>query len=103
MSILLRELRRPTSIDRDHRTGDERGGLQRVADLSDTEFGVHPAHTPFAYLPRDKESEVRDLLAERRPVLVVGHSMAGKTRMCAELARREFPDWPVFILSLIHI
>ena len=79
------------------RTGDERGGLQRVADLSDTEFGVHPAHTPFAYLPRDKESEVHDLLAERRPVLVVGHSMAGKSRMCAELARREFPGWPVFI------
>lgn len=49
------------------------------------------------YLRRDRQSELRDRLVEGHPVLVVGHSMSGKTRMALEVVRKLYGSWPVWI------
>lgn len=74
-----------------------RDGLPRVQDLRLQQFGVRQAHVEVAYLHRDKEAELTGHLAARRPVLVVGDSMSGKTRMAAEVLRREYARWPMVV------
>ncbi|HEY5844357.1 MAG TPA: hypothetical protein VIU87_23375, partial [Mycobacterium sp.] len=64
---------------------DPRGDLPQVSKLELSHFGVHRAHVELAYLHRDKEAELVQHLVAGRPVVVVGHSMSGKTRMAAHL------------------
>ena len=84
-------------VGRAVRTGNERGGLDLVRDVEDAELGVHPAHVTVDYIRRDKERDLREALAAGRPTLVLGHSMAGKTRMAAQVIREEYGDRPIFI------
>jgi tetratricopeptide (TPR) repeat protein len=84
-------------VDRSVRTSDGRGGFRSVRDLEVVEFGVHPAHVAVGYIDRDKEVDLLEGLRAGRPVLVVGHSMAGKTRMAARVLMQEYPDRPICI------
>jgi tetratricopeptide (TPR) repeat protein len=52
---------------------------------------------PIPYVQRDVEEEVRDYLRSGRPVLLVGSSMVGKTRMAVRLIKELFPDRGILI------
>lgn len=56
------------------------------------DWGVHPSLIRIPYLKRDIEGEILDAIEGNQPVLVVGPSMAGKTRMAAKLVQECFPD-----------
>ena len=58
---------------------------------------MHHAVKAIPYIERDKEAEVCAHLRARRPVLLVGSSMVGKTRMAAEVVKSLFSAWPVVI------
>ena len=58
---------------------------------------MHHAVKAIPYIERDKEAEVRAHLRAGRPVLLVGSSMVGKTRMAAEVVKSLFSAWPVVI------
>jgi TPR repeat protein len=84
-------------LDDAARATDERGELPLVRQMSDIQLGVHAAHRELPYLRRDVQDNLTDLLEERRPVLLVGHSMAGKTRLCAQVLRDRYGQWPLLI------
>jgi hypothetical protein len=59
---------------------------------------VHAAIIDIPYVPRpNKEREVREHLLAGRPVLLVGSSMVGKTRLVAEVVLDLYPDRPIVI------
>ena len=58
---------------------------------------VHHAVMAIPYIERDKEAEVREHLMAGRPVLLVGSSMVGKTRIAAEVVKSLFAARPVVI------
>jgi TPR repeat protein len=64
-----------------------------IVDLSMEDLRVHTAVVDVPYLPRPvKEREVGDHLRARRPVLIVGPSMVGKTRLAAAAVGLVLPD-----------
>ncbi|WP_370964710.1 tetratricopeptide repeat protein [Amycolatopsis sp. cg9] len=64
-----------------------------VADVSLEELRVHAAVVDIPYVSRAvKEREVGDHLRARRPVLIVGPSMVGKTRLAAATIGRTLRD-----------
>lgn len=73
------------------------GSLPTVNELGLDVFRVHAAGADIPYLRRDRQGELHDRLVEGRPVLVVGHSMSGKTRMALEVVRHLYGSWPVWI------
>ena len=73
------------------------GRLRTVGETGWDEFRVQPAAVELGYIPRDMQQELHNRLVEGRPVLVVGHSMSGKTRMAYEVVRELYHDWPVWI------
>jgi Tfp pilus assembly protein PilF len=73
------------------------GGLRTVDETSREDFRVHRGSVELDYVERDRHQDLRHLLVEGRPVLVVGHSMAGKTRMAYEVVRELYGDWPCWI------
>jgi tetratricopeptide (TPR) repeat protein len=81
------------------RTVDESGRQERVGDVDLRRFGVHRAHIDLGYIHRDAEAELLPLLNAAAPVLVVGHSLAGKTRMTAQVLREHFADRPILLPS----
>jgi hypothetical protein len=58
---------------------------------------VHTAVIDMRYVARDSEQQLRKLLAAGRPVLLIGSSMVGKTRMAARVVQDMFADRPIFI------
>jgi hypothetical protein len=67
-------------------------------------FGVKPADLPgeptyLSYVPRDGDAElvgaVRGVISDRRMLLIVGGSAAGKSRSCAEATRQLMARAPV--------
>jgi TPR repeat protein len=77
------------------RAGDR---LPTVAEANLRTLRVHPAVIDVPYLHRvAKEQEVRELLIAGRPVLLVGSSMVGKTRLAAAVVRELYPDWRLLI------
>ncbi|MGB6161956.1 MAG: tetratricopeptide repeat protein [Pseudonocardiaceae bacterium] len=67
--------------------------LPTVAEVDLRTLRVHPAVIDVPYLPRRaKEREVRERLRAGRPVLLVGSSMVGKTRLAAAVIRDLYPD-----------
>jgi tetratricopeptide (TPR) repeat protein len=75
------------------------GHYERVRDVAPARFGVHPAHVVLDYVPRLAESEVLAGLNSGCPVLVVGDSMSGKTRMTAHVLVDNFGERPILIPS----
>ena len=68
------------------------GWLPQVGAVSDIDLRVHAAQVELPYIMRDKQAQVDDALRTRQPVLIVGHSMAGKTCLAAARVRALFPD-----------
>ena len=73
--------------------------LPRVRDVSLEQLRVHESRVNVPYIKRDKESEVDAALSAQRPVLIVGNSMAGKTRLAAARVAAIFGD-AVFLAPL---
>ncbi len=75
--------------------GPARLPLVREAGLA--QLRVHAAQVEVPYVQRDAEQMVTGTLAPGRAVLLVGHSMAGKTRLAAQVAYQRFPDAPLLV------
>jgi hypothetical protein len=73
---------------------------QRFKDVGDIDLGIHPpVQDAPEFLERDKTEEVCRLLEAGQPVLIVGNSMAGKSRLAAEAVRRTYPRRRTLIAS----
>jgi tetratricopeptide (TPR) repeat protein len=68
-----------------------------TVDMVDLGVRTHHAVMAIPYIERDREDDVRAHLRAGRPVLLVGSSMVGKTRMAVEVVKSLFSDWPVVI------
>jgi hypothetical protein len=81
---LLRHLDVPT----------RRGALPLVRDLRLQDLRVHDSVINVPYIPRDPvvEDRVDAAVRERHPLLIVGHSMSGKTRLAAQRTKATLPD-----------
>ena len=77
--------------------------LRRVREVAIEEFGTRQAILSIRYQQRDIEPRVRDALRRDKMVLVVGSSMAGKTRMCAEVVRGSYRRWFFFHPSPVEL
>jgi hypothetical protein len=67
------------------------------AGSADLEGRVHQTVLPIPYIRRDEEDTIRAHLRARRPVLLIGSSMVGKSKMAARVITEEFASWPVAI------
>jgi TPR repeat protein len=76
---------------------DTPGEYPTVGEVSLHDLGVHVSLEKLGYLRRDKEHDLEQLLQAEVPVLVVGRSMAGKSRMAAEVVKRMFSDRQIVI------
>jgi hypothetical protein len=70
--------------------GPARLPLVREAGLA--QLRVHTAQVQVPYVQRDAEQIVAETLGPGRAVLLVGHSMAGKTRLAAQVVQQRIPD-----------
>jgi hypothetical protein len=91
-----REIRRAARAGLQGTTGTD-GGKLPAAGTADLEARVHQTVLPIPYIHRDEEGTIRGHLHARRPVLLVGSSMVGKTKMAACVIAEEFGLWPVAI------
>lgn len=73
------------------------GELKTVNQLGPQDFRVGPSTLKLGYLQRDAHELLRAQLVDGGPVLVIGHSMAGKTRMAYEVVRQLYANWKVLI------
>jgi TPR repeat protein len=71
--------------------------LPLVREAGLTQLRVHRAQVQVPYVERDVQQQVAAALGWGRSVLLVGHSMAGKTRLAAQVMRQRFPDAPLLI------
>ena len=69
--------------------------LAREAGLA--QLRVHAAQVQVPYIERDVQQQVADAVGPGRVVLLVGHSMAGKTRLAAQVVQHRFPDAPLLV------
>lgn len=72
-------------------TSGHRDAALPTVEGNELEVRVHRAVIEIPYIRRDKEKAVQDLLIAGRPVLVVGSSMVGKTKMTTAVVRDLFP------------
>jgi hypothetical protein len=77
--------------------GPAGGDLPTVGAVDLATLRVHTAVVDVPYLARDDELQLRELLRQGRPALLVGSSMVGKTRMAAEVVKDLFPERPILI------
>ena len=73
------------------------GSRLPTAAAADLEARVHQTVLPIPYIHRDDEDTIRAHLRAGRPVLLIGSSMVGKTKMAARVIAEEFGSWPVAI------
>jgi tetratricopeptide (TPR) repeat protein len=73
------------------------GDVLPLAAEADLDARVHRAVLELPYIHRDVEDQVRRYLADGRPVLLVGSSMVGKTKMAATLIQAILPARRVVI------
>ena len=74
-----------------------KGELPLVKDVETTAFGVNPARVSVEYLDRQAQGALMRLLSDCVPTLLLGDSLAGKTRMAAEIVSRHYSDWHVWL------
>lgn len=72
-------------------------GLPLAREVRLQQLRVHQARVGTKYVRRDMQSEFAESVGRGRAALLVGHSMAGKTRLAAEVIKREHGDSEVFI------
>jgi tetratricopeptide (TPR) repeat protein len=68
-----------------------------TAAAANLEVRVHRTVLPIPYIHRDEEEIIRAHLRGGRPVLLIGPSMVGKTKIAARIIAEEFGSWPVVI------
>lgn len=68
-----------------------------LVEATDLETRVHRAVLAIPYVRRDAEEQVRRHVRVHQPVLLVGPSMVGKTRLAAEVVATECASLPVVI------
>ena len=73
------------------------GSKLPAATSAALEARVHPTVLAIPYIRRDQEEVICGHLRAGRPVLLVGSSMVGKTRMAAQVISREFGDRPAVV------
>ena len=71
--------------------------LPLVREAQPAQLRVHAAQVQVRYIERDVQPMVADALGRGRGVVLVGHSMAGKTRLAAQVVQQRFPDAPLLI------
>ena len=100
VALIVPELRaRGTEDDTRARLLEQRvavsGGhhrLLRVRDVGLDQLRVHATRVQVPYIERDQQDKLKAAVGPGQAVLVVGHSMSGKTRLAAEVVKRKFPD-----------
>jgi hypothetical protein len=80
------------ALVREHSRLPSGGVLPRVKEVRLEDMGVHRAAVDVPYITRDAEPDVYAAL-ERRLLLIIGPSLAGKTRLAAEAIRRRYPHY----------
>ncbi len=73
------------------------GSILPAAGSADLEARVHQTVLAVPYIHRDEEEAIRAFLRAGRPVLLIGSSMVGKTKMAARVIAEDFGSWPVAI------
>src|SRR5580700_5259297 len=102
LAVLSQALRRRHEMAQAARSGLQgttgtAGDKLPTAGAADLETRVHQTILPIRYVHRDEEETIRAHLSARRPVLLIGSSMVGKTKMAARVIADEFGSWPVAI------
>jgi tetratricopeptide (TPR) repeat protein len=91
-----REIARTARAGLQETTGTS-GRTLPAASSVDLEARVHQTVLPVPYIHRDEEDTIRAHLRAGHPVLVIGSSMVGKTKMAARIIAEDFGSWPVAI------
>ena len=91
-----RETARTTRAALQGTTGAD-GSMLPTVTSAGLEARVHPTVVTIPYIHRDQEEVICDHLRAGRPVLLIGSSMVGKTKMAAQVIIREFGDRPTAI------
>ena len=73
------------------------GQVMLVREAPEGYFRRRPSRLPIPYQHRDAETEARAALTGGQPLLLVGPSMAGKSRLGEYLIRQDYPDLPLWI------
>ena len=71
--------------------------LPLVREPGLAQLRVHAAQVRVPYVERDVQQQVAEAVGPGRAVLLVGHSMAGKTRLAAQVVQHRFPDAPLLV------
>ena len=71
--------------------------LPLVREAESAQLRVHSTVVAVPYIERDVQQQVGEALGPGGAVLLVGHSMAGKTRLAAHVVRQRFPDAALLI------
>ena len=73
------------------------GIYESIVNKDPEELLVHNSdHDNSEFLPRDIQEELIQNIESRTPVLIVGPSMSGKTRLVVETVRKNYPSTPVW-------
>jgi tetratricopeptide (TPR) repeat protein len=91
-----REVARTARSALQEMTGTDGSVLPR-AENAELEARVHHMVLALPYIHRDEEETIRAHLRAGHPVLLIGTSMVGKTKMAARVIAEEFGSWPVAI------
>jgi tetratricopeptide (TPR) repeat protein len=73
------------------------GNRLPAVGMTNLEARVHQSVLLIPYIHRDIEGDIRAFLRSRRPVLLIGSSLVGKTKTAAQVIAEEFSSWPVAI------
>ena len=71
--------------------------LPLVWEAESAQLRVRSAVVQVRYIERDVQQKVAEALGPGSAVLLVGHSMAGKTRLAAHVVGERFPQAPLLI------
>ena len=81
----------------DRRLAELSGIYESITDKGPEELLVHNSDRDNSeFLPRDIQEKLIQNIESRTPVLVVGPTMSGKTRLVVETVRKNYPSTPVW-------
>lgn len=78
-------------------SSSSRAELPMVREVSLSTLRTHTSVIDIPFIERDETETLRCFLQSSSPVLIIGPSMVGKTRLAAETVRYLYPEWPILI------
>ena len=82
---------------KDRQTAESSGIYDSLVGKELNELRVHNSDRDVSeFLPRDVQEELIQNIESRTPVLIVGPSMSGKTRLVVEAVRKNYPSTPAW-------